>query len=153
MIQNSRWLYRFAALGLCGLIPTIVAVVDVPTKPAQIISGHTDPVYGLAFTADGKQLVSGAFDKTIRVWDVATGKESAKLEGHTQISSFPSPSAPTEKRFFQVRSISPSGSGISQAPSQSSHLLLQQNPLSPQKKPKPSRQMPKKRPPNLLIQP
>ncbi len=85
MIQNSRRLYRFAALGLCGLIPTIVAVVDVPTKPAQIISGHTDPVYGLAFTADGKQLVSGAFDKTIRVWDVATGKESAKLEGHTDL--------------------------------------------------------------------
>ena len=81
----SRLFARLAAIGLFGLVPSIVALVDTPTKPAQVISGHTDPVYGLAYTADGKKLVSGAFDKTVRVWDLSTGKESAKLEGHTDL--------------------------------------------------------------------
>jgi WD40 repeat protein len=41
------------------------------------LKGHTDRVHALAFTRDGKRLVSGSFDKTMRVWDVATGKELA----------------------------------------------------------------------------
>jgi WD40 repeat protein len=32
---------------------------------------------------DGKTVVSGSFDKTVRVWDAATGKEVQKLEGHS----------------------------------------------------------------------
>jgi WD40 repeat protein len=31
---------------------------------------------------DGKTVVSGSYDKTVRVWDAATGKEVQKLEGH-----------------------------------------------------------------------
>ena len=29
-----------------------------------------------------RQLVSGSYDKTIRLWDVDSGKELMKLEGH-----------------------------------------------------------------------
>jgi len=32
---------------------------------------------------DGKSVVSGSGDKTVRVWDAATGKEVQKLEGHS----------------------------------------------------------------------
>ena len=32
---------------------------------------------------DGKSVVSGSRDKTVRVWDAATGKEVQKLEGHS----------------------------------------------------------------------
>ena len=32
---------------------------------------------------DGKSVVSGSSDKTVRVWDAATGKEVQKLEGHS----------------------------------------------------------------------
>src|SRR5262249_26121685 len=35
--------------------------------------GHTSTIRGLAFTPDGKQLVSGSQDKTIRVWNADTG--------------------------------------------------------------------------------
>ena len=32
---------------------------------------------------DGKSVVSGSDDETVRVWDAATGKEVQKLEGHS----------------------------------------------------------------------
>ena len=31
---------------------------------------------------DGRILVSGSFDKTVRVWEVATGKVARTLKGH-----------------------------------------------------------------------
>ena len=39
---------------------------------------------GVAFSPDGKKIVSSCWDKTVRLWDVETGKEMRKLEGHTQ---------------------------------------------------------------------
>jgi len=41
-------------------------------------------VYTIAVTKDGKTAISGARDKVIRVWDVATGKELRTFAGHTE---------------------------------------------------------------------
>ncbi|HZU99366.1 MAG TPA: hypothetical protein VFF73_21845 [Planctomycetota bacterium] len=38
-----------------------------------VLSGHTDTVRTLVYSADGKTIVSGASGKTIRVWDAAEG--------------------------------------------------------------------------------
>lgn len=46
------------------------------------LRGHTADVYALAFSADGKYLVSGSADDTARIWDVATGKTTRILRGH-----------------------------------------------------------------------
>jgi hypothetical protein len=46
------------------------------------LTGHTDTIVSLAFSADGKTLATGSNDKTVRLWDVETGKEKAKLAGH-----------------------------------------------------------------------
>ena len=41
--------------------------------------GHMAHIRDITFTADGKQLVSASDDKTIRVWDLATGKRRASF--------------------------------------------------------------------------
>src|SRR5205814_1439842 len=45
-------------------------------------AGHESWVTSLALTPDGKKLVSGSWDGTVRVWDVQTGKEPTVLESH-----------------------------------------------------------------------
>ena len=44
--------------------------------------GHTDQVMDLAISPDGKRIVTGSFDATVRVWDVETGKQLHVMEGH-----------------------------------------------------------------------
>ncbi|XHF98690.1 hypothetical protein AWENTII_002232 [Aspergillus wentii] len=39
----------------------------------QILAGHSGSVYALAFSPNGKQIASGSDDKTIKIWDAATG--------------------------------------------------------------------------------
>jgi mono/diheme cytochrome c family protein len=45
-------------------------------------SGHRGAVRGLAFAPDGKTFVSCGEDQTLRLWDVATGKEAQRFAGH-----------------------------------------------------------------------
>ena len=44
---------------------------------------HSDTVFGLQFSRNGKQLLSGAADKFVKIIDVQTGKVVKPFEGHT----------------------------------------------------------------------
>jgi RNA polymerase sigma factor (sigma-70 family) len=50
------------------------------------LNGHDDLVWSVAFSPDGKTLVSAGDDKTIRFWNTATGKQVRRIEHTSRIS-------------------------------------------------------------------
>ena len=77
------------AAGLLSL--GIVAQAQSPAPALAIVNtleGHKELVYSVNFSPDGKHLVSGSFDKSLKLWDVATAKELKSYSGpsgHTDL--------------------------------------------------------------------
>ena len=51
-------------------------------KPIYTFIGHTDAITAMDFSINGKLLASGSSDKTVRLWDVATGQHLHTFIGH-----------------------------------------------------------------------
>ena len=49
----------------------------------RVLTGHSGQVSSVALTPDGRYVVSGSNDKTLRVWELASGQCVRALEGHT----------------------------------------------------------------------
>ena len=52
------------------------------TIPLLIVQ-HNNWVRSVAFSSDGTRIVSGSYDKSVRVWDASTGAELMRVNGHT----------------------------------------------------------------------
>ena len=46
----------------------------------MILQGHSDDVSSVAFSPDGKSLVSGSGDHTVKVWNLTDGTCTSTLE-------------------------------------------------------------------------
>lgn len=64
----------------CGGYGEIHLIEASTGKVLQILKGHKGTVKALAFRKDGLRLASVGDDKSIRLWDPATGKELLKFE-------------------------------------------------------------------------
>ena len=58
-------------------------VVKAAIHLERTLEGHSGPVSAVAVTPDGARIVSGGNDRTVRVWDLATGRLERTLTGHT----------------------------------------------------------------------
>ncbi|MGC1467709.1 MAG: WD40 repeat domain-containing protein, partial [Pseudolabrys sp.] len=52
-------------------------------EPDTVLGGHTDPIVGLAQSADGAMLASASWDHTVRLWPLKGGAPRV-LEGNSQ---------------------------------------------------------------------
>src|SRR5438067_2111633 len=49
----------------------------------HVLRGHTKSIGRIAWSPDGQRLASASNDKTIRLWETASGKHLQTLERHT----------------------------------------------------------------------
>ncbi len=57
------------------MLPTQIILWDVATQSeVRRLRGHTNTIWALAFTPDGKSLASGSMDQTVKFWDTASGQ-------------------------------------------------------------------------------
>ncbi|MDR3284642.1 MAG: hypothetical protein LBS97_05650, partial [Treponema sp.] len=68
-----------ATLALALVIASVAAAQTVETY----LQGHTDSVNAVVYSPDGRRAVTASDDKTIRIWDAASGRELRTLAGHS----------------------------------------------------------------------
>lgn len=66
--------------------PSLVVAQGAPQPRTELVlqTGHTGSVNALALSPDGRFLVSGSEDLTLKIWDTATGNVLRTLSGHDQ---------------------------------------------------------------------
>ncbi|KAH8852450.1 F-box-like/WD repeat-containing protein TBL1X [Schistosoma japonicum] len=47
----------------------------------RILSRHTEPVYSVAFSPDGRLLATGSFDQCVHIWNVDSGNLINSYQG------------------------------------------------------------------------
>ena len=67
-----------------GFLSGNVVIFDgITGSQTTILSGYTDDVTSVVFSSDGRLIVSGSDDKTVKLWDVQTGGVVKTFHGHT----------------------------------------------------------------------
>jgi hypothetical protein len=91
VIEHGMYVHAVAYSPDCQLIATgsndetgELRLWNAETRAlVKTFNGHTDAVLSVAFSRDGKRLLSGSYDNTARLWDVDSGEQLRVFKGHT----------------------------------------------------------------------
>lgn len=82
--DGLRFAVASGSSGAAGRLRLYSATNDpTPLKPEHDIPAHADIIHALVFSPDGKTLASTGYDRLIKLWDVAAGKEVRTLKDHS----------------------------------------------------------------------
>eukprot|EP00834_Sanchytrium_tribonematis_P004941 NODE_270_length_11220_cov_0.981387.p5 type:complete len:246 gc:universal NODE_270_length_11220_cov_0.981387:8805-8068(-) len=80
-IKIMKWSYNDNFL-LIGDQNGIIKYFQQSLNNIKIIKAHEEPVRGLAFSCSDAKFVSGSDDKSVKIFDFASGVEESSLTGH-----------------------------------------------------------------------
>jgi WD40 repeat protein len=75
----------------------VLGVWDPMRGEVRTYNGHTTRMLDLAASPDGRRVVSMSVDRSLRVWDLASGESWSRIEGASRARFFPD-----GKRFLTV---------------------------------------------------
>ena len=79
---DGRWLAAGGWMKAPARTGHVIRLYDFATgKLVALLKGHADVVFGLAFSPDGKRLISGSGDNTAIIWDVESRRSGPSLAG------------------------------------------------------------------------
>ena len=61
-----------------------IQIWDVTKKEnsLRVFRGHRNAIWSIAISLDGKHVVTGSHDCTVKIWSFGNGKERRTLRGH-----------------------------------------------------------------------
>lgn len=80
----AQTLAHAATLALLLCVTGIQVLAQSDQTTAKVLEGHQGAIKSVAFSPDGTQVLTGSWDWSAQLWDVASGREITSFEGHDE---------------------------------------------------------------------